>query len=111
MMMSQYFEPSFTFNEFRLSKLFVYTSSSISFCCRIPKTASPGSYLLGTITFAKDEFGKKANTYSFKYIVADSPKKTNKSSSEKEKNKEKNKEEDFQEALRDLKISWLSKYG
>ncbi|XP_014663971.1 PREDICTED: tripeptidyl-peptidase 2-like [Priapulus caudatus] len=77
---------------------------------KVPKAAVPGNYLLGTITFPKDELGKKANTYPYKYILAEPAKKPSKSAlAEKEKNKDKNKEEEFQEALRDLKISWLSK--
>lgn len=48
----------------------------------------------------------------FKYVITDSPKKNKNGSKEKstDKNsKEKTKAEEYDEALRDLKISWLSK--
>merc|ERR1719249_352402 len=67
------------------------------------KGASLGQYLQGTATFAKDEAGKKADVYQFKYILPDASKK---------KDKTKNKVEDvaaYEEALRECKISWLAK--
>lgn len=48
----------------------------------------------------------------FKYVVTDSPKKNKnggKDKSEKSAGKEKTKVEEYDEAVRDLKISWLSK--
>ncbi|KAJ8930438.1 hypothetical protein NQ314_016765 [Rhamnusium bicolor] len=35
------------------------------------KANNPAHYLTGTITFAKDEYGKKADNYPIKYILAD----------------------------------------
>jgi tripeptidyl-peptidase-2 len=77
---------------------------------KIPKNISCGQYLSGTISYVKDEQGKKVDTYSFKYTITDSPKKQkNNGNSGKDKEKDKNKEEEFAEAVRDLKISWITK--
>ncbi|XP_053404432.1 tripeptidyl-peptidase 2-like isoform X2 [Mercenaria mercenaria] len=76
------------------------------------KTASPGCYLSGTLTTLKDEPAKKASAIPFKYVITEAPKKNNNKSNGKdkgEKNKDKTKEEEYTEALRDLRISWLSK--
>merc|ERR1711936_1398302 len=59
--------------------------------------------------FAKEDVGKKVDVYNFKYILPEGSKKK-----EKEKDKGKKKAEDaaaYEEALRDCKISWLSKLG
>merc|ERR1712226_1842000 len=67
------------------------------------KGALLGQYLSGTATFAKEDVGKKVDVYNFKYILPEGSKK-----------KEKKKDEDsaaYEEALRDCKISWLSKLG
>ncbi|CAM1330735.1 TPP2 (predicted), partial [Pycnogonum litorale] len=74
---------------------------------KLPKSAQSGNYLFGTMTLPKDELGKKADTYPFKYVLTEQMKKTSKSS---EKNKpEKSKNEEYTETLRDLKISWINK--
>lgn len=67
-----------------------------------------GQYLTGTIAFAKDEIGKKVDVYPFKYILME-PGKKNTSSSSSSKTNEKTKWEEYEEAVRDVKISWLSR--
>ena len=71
------------------------------------KGASLGQYLQGTATFVKDEAGKKADVYQFKYILPEAVKKKDKSGKEKEKKKED--VNGYEEGLRDCKISWLAK--
>lgn len=71
---------------------------------KLPKGYNAGQYLLGTISFAKDELGKKADTYPFKYVIPEAPKKSSKTSE-----KEKSLEEEYKEAIRDLKVSWVAK--
>ena len=46
----------------------------------------------------------------FKYVVTEAPKKAKASKDKGDKNKEKTKDDEYQEALRDLKVSWISKY-
>jgi len=73
------------------------------------KGATLGQYLAGTATFAKDELGKKADSYTLKYILPEVAKKKDKG---KEKESKKAKGEDgeaFREALRETRISWLAK--
>merc|ERR1719228_2472361 len=74
------------------------------------KGASLGQYLSGTATFAKDEAGKKADVYQFKYILPDGSKKKDKS---KDKDAKKKPEDlaAYEEALREGKISWLAKFS
>ncbi|XP_063430494.1 tripeptidyl-peptidase 2-like [Mytilus trossulus] len=79
---------------------------------KIPKGAKPGHYLSGSLTLFKDELLSKPGSVQFKYVVTDSPKKNKnggKDKSEKSAGKEKTKVEEYDEAVRDLKISWLSK--
>jgi len=73
------------------------------------KGATLGQFLQGTATFAKDEAGKKADVYSFKYILPEGGKKKDKGGKEKEKKKED--AAAYEEAIRDCKISWLAKLG
>lgn len=70
-----------------------------------------GQYLSGTITYSKDEIGKKADVYPFKYVLPEPSKKNKNSDSGQEKEKEKTKFEEYTEALRDLKVNWLGKMG
>ncbi|XP_052784723.1 tripeptidyl-peptidase 2-like [Mya arenaria] len=82
----------------------------------LAKTATPGSYLSGTLTLLKEEPAKKASAIPFKYVITEAGKKASKSANGKDKDKGENSEEKsksmeekFMEAQRDLKISWLSK--
>uniref|UniRef100_A0ABD2WWK7 Tripeptidyl-peptidase 2 n=1 Tax=Trichogramma kaykai TaxID=54128 RepID=A0ABD2WWK7_9HYME len=75
---------------------------------KISKGATLGSYLQGTITFCKDEIGKKVDVHPFKFVLSDSARKpmTQNNKSEKEKL---TKWEEYNEAMRDLKCNWLAK--
>ncbi|XP_059484190.1 tripeptidyl-peptidase 2 isoform X2 [Neocloeon triangulifer] len=97
------------------------------------KGATMGQYLSGTISLAKDEIGKKVDLYSFRYILPPEPPKkqsnngskvaaaaaaaaatcssSSAESKEGSKEKERSKADEFNEALRDMQISWLSKIG
>jgi len=73
------------------------------------KGATLGQFLQGTVTYAKDDGAKKVDVYPFKYILPELSKKKDKN---KEKEAKKTKTDDFEaytEAVRDTKISWLSK--
>ncbi|XP_022098727.1 tripeptidyl-peptidase 2-like isoform X1 [Acanthaster planci] len=96
---------------------------------KLPKGASLGQMLTGTITLAKHEPGKtgrrkkghmagcvsdgkrnlgpRPDSYPFIYVLTQTPHKPHVTKTEKAK--EKTKEEEFQEALRDFKISWITK--
>lgn len=77
---------------------------------KLPKGVVPGAYLTGCLTLMKDEPAKKASSIPFRYIVTEAAKKNNKNGKDKaEKKKDKTKEEEFNEAQRDLKVSWISK--
>ncbi|KAK2181249.1 hypothetical protein NP493_405g05002 [Ridgeia piscesae] len=91
---------------------------------KLPKGVTANHYMTGTMTFAKDENGKKSDTYPFMYVLADQPKKAKPSnstnslssgsvasinSSSNNVNVEKTKEQEYEEALRDLKITWMAK--
>uniref|UniRef100_A0A1B6LQD6 Tripeptidyl-peptidase 2 n=1 Tax=Graphocephala atropunctata TaxID=36148 RepID=A0A1B6LQD6_9HEMI len=71
---------------------------------KLQKIGTTGHYLQGTITYSKDEIGKKVDSYPFKYILVEPGKK-----SSSKNNNEKTKQEEYDEALRDLQVSWLSK--
>ncbi|XP_077291266.1 tripeptidyl-peptidase II [Arctopsyche grandis] len=74
---------------------------------KIGKNVTVGQYMSGHVTFAKDELGKKVDLYNIKYILPELPKKTSNGSATKDK--EKNKSDEYAEALKDLKVNWLSK--
>ncbi|XP_012257165.2 tripeptidyl-peptidase 2 [Athalia rosae] len=74
---------------------------------KVSKGASLGTYLQGTLTFCKDEIGKKVDQYQFKYVLSEPAKKQNgPSKPEKEKT---TKWDEYNEAARDLKCNWLAK--
>ncbi|XP_024939416.1 tripeptidyl-peptidase 2 isoform X3 [Cephus cinctus] len=75
---------------------------------KFSKGATLGTYLQGTITFSKDDIGKKVDCRQFKYILSEAAKKSNNQSSKAEKEKM-TKWDEYNEALRDLKCSWLAK--
>ena len=95
---------SATLHPGQVTPVYVAPAATEKYC----KGANLGQYLQGTATFAKDEVGKKVDVYPFKYILPDAGKKKDKS---KDKDKKKEDAEAFKEALRDCKISWLSKLG
>ena len=95
---------SATLHPGNVTPVYVAPAATEKYC----KGANLGQYLQGTATFAKDEVGKKVDVYPFKYILPDAGKKKDKS---KDKDKKKDDAEAYKEALRDCKISWLSKLG
>jgi len=77
---------------------------------KIPKGVKAGHYFSGHISYTKDEGGKKVDNYPVKYIIPVTPNKGNKNKNEQSSdNKEKDKNQEMLDAVRDLKISWLSK--
>ncbi|GBP73480.1 Tripeptidyl-peptidase 2 [Eumeta japonica] len=69
-----------------------------------------GQLLTGTVTFAKDELGRKVDYYDVQYVVPEPPKRSTSNSNSSQKDKEKGKShEDYMEALKDFKTGWLSK--
>lgn len=85
---------------------FVRPSSSLV-CARVCRIQS----------FTNRALSYLQSSVPFKYILAEAPLRSNcpkngkakKEKEEKQKEKDKTKEEEYTEALRDLKISWLSK--
>uniref|UniRef100_A0A2R5LKX2 Tripeptidyl-peptidase 2 n=1 Tax=Ornithodoros turicata TaxID=34597 RepID=A0A2R5LKX2_9ACAR len=75
-------------------------------CEKLPKGCNVGHFLTGTITVCKDEQGKKVATYPIQYHVGELPKKNSKSPSNGE---EKTPQQEMEEAVRDLRISWVAK--
>ncbi|XP_035827746.1 tripeptidyl-peptidase 2 [Aplysia californica] len=85
---------------------------------KFPKGCGPGWYFTGNLTLAKDEPAKSKSGAKFKYFVTEMSKsKANGKKKEKEASKDaaaaagkdKFTPEAMNDALRDLKISWLSK--
>lgn len=71
------------------------------------KSNNLAHYLTGSITYAKDEYGKKVDVYQIKYILNDMNAK--KPSTSNGSNLEKSKTDEYKEALRDPKTQLLSK--
>lgn len=71
------------------------------------RTLAIGQALTGTVTFAKDEFGRKVDTYPLYYYVCDPPKRPSVN-----KDKEKTKpHDDYLEALKEFTTNWIGKLG
>ncbi|XP_049882036.1 tripeptidyl-peptidase 2 [Pectinophora gossypiella] len=64
-----------------------------------------GHTLTGTVTFAKDELGRKVDTYPLQYVVCEPPKRTN-NNKEKEKGKP---HDDYMDAVKEFTTNWLAK--
>ncbi|CAH3119853.1 unnamed protein product [Pocillopora meandrina] len=77
---------------------------------KIPKAAKPGHILKGTVSYVKSETVKKACAYPVQYVVPAAPIKQN-SKAATTKPVEKEMKQQFEEAMRDLKISWIPKLG
>lgn len=77
---------------------------------RVSKYATPGSYLQGTLTFCKDDIGKKVDSHVFKYIISE-PAKKNVSPTPKSEKEKTTKWGEYQEAIRDIKCNYLAKFG
>jgi len=67
------------------------------------KHAGVGQYLQGTITFAKDEAGKKSDVYPIRYVLNETAKK------DKNKNSGKKADANFNESMAEQKINWIGK--
>ncbi|CAG9796314.1 unnamed protein product [Diatraea saccharalis] len=64
-----------------------------------------GQTLTGTVTFAKDELGRKVDTYNLQYLICEPPKRPN-NTKEKEKTKP---SDDYMEAYKEFSTNWLGK--
>ncbi|KAL0268476.1 UNVERIFIED_CONTAM: hypothetical protein PYX00_010404 [Menopon gallinae] len=73
---------------------------------KVSKLSTVGQYLTGNITYAKDELGKKVDTYPFKYVLGESCKKSKNSCKD---TKEKTRFEEYTESVTESKIEWLGK--
>ena len=71
------------------------------------KNAGLGQYLQGTMTLAKDEFGKKVDVYPVKYILNE-PAKREKSNAKKSGGKAAE-TPTLEETIFEAKINWLAK--
>ena len=78
---------------------------------------TPGTFLSGNISFAKDENRRRAEPYAFTYVIDNEPAKKTPPKETKEKDPktgekvaEKTPEEQCTEALTEMKISWVAKY-
>jgi len=67
------------------------------------KHAGVGQYLQGTITYAKDEVGKKSDVYPIRYVLNETAKK------DKNKNSGKKPDANFNESMAEQKINWIGK--
>ncbi|XP_059163051.1 tripeptidyl-peptidase 2-like isoform X2 [Physella acuta] len=83
---------------------------------KLPKVSGPGWYLTGHLSLAKDEPGKTKSGSRFKYFLSESsskakgnPKKKEKEATKDAAGKDKFSQESVSDAIRDLKISWISK--
>lgn len=93
-----------------LNYIFYFHLTSVIFY-RSNKELNSGHYLSGTITYTKDENGKKADTYPFKYVLPEPCKKNVSNDDVKDPDKSKSKLMEYAESVRELKINWLGKVG
>ncbi|XP_063827389.1 tripeptidyl-peptidase 2 [Ostrinia nubilalis] len=64
-----------------------------------------GHSLTGTVTFVKDEHGRKVDTYALQYVVCEPPKRPSQA-----KDKDKSKpHDDYMDAYKELTTNWLAK--
>ena len=69
-----------------------------------------GQYLSGTITFAKDDLGKKADIYPLKFVLNEAPKKDkNKNGGNNNNNKKNDSNNGFKESMAEAKCAWVAK--
>ncbi|KFM79321.1 Tripeptidyl-peptidase 2, partial [Stegodyphus mimosarum] len=71
---------------------------------KLPKNVAAGHYLLGSMTFMKDDNAKKVDVYPIRYIIPELPKKA--SSPKRVGEKEKSMVEEFTEEVKQLKLTW-----
>ncbi|XP_014208208.1 tripeptidyl-peptidase 2 isoform X2 [Copidosoma floridanum] len=76
---------------------------------KISKGATLGSYLQGSITFCKDEIGKKVDVHTFKFVLSEPAKKSTANQTNKNDKEKTTKWDEYNEALRDMKCNWLAK--
>ncbi|CAK1540376.1 unnamed protein product [Leptosia nina] len=71
---------------------------------------SLGQTLTGTVTFAKDELGRRVDVYQLQYMVCEPPRRRETRDKEREKEREKAKShEDYMDAIKELSTTWLPK--
>eukprot|EP00112_Aurelia_sp_Birch-Aquarium-sp1_P025902 Seg888.11 transcript_id=Seg888.11/GoldUCD/mRNA.D3Y31 product="Tripeptidyl-peptidase 2" protein_id=Seg888.11/GoldUCD/D3Y31 len=76
---------------------------------KIPKSIKQGQYLTGHVTFAKDDGGKRVNSYPLRYMVPP-PKSSNNNSKANGKSKDPAEvAKNYEEAVRDVMASWIPK--
>lgn len=91
-------------NPYTIIPLYIAPMSSDKFPI---KSNNAAHYLTGYVTFAKDELGKKVDSYPVKYYLTDSSGSSNKKSNSNQNDK--SKMEEYNDAIRDAKIQWLAK--
>lgn len=68
-----------------------------------------GQTLSGSVTFAKDELGRKVNSYALTYVACEAPRRA---SSPRDKDKPaRAPHDDYMDALKDFTTGWLAKLG
>ncbi|GAB6021153.1 hypothetical protein CHUAL_003784 [Chamberlinius hualienensis] len=75
---------------------------------KLPKNGASSHFLTGTISYTKDEAGKKSGFFPFKYILLDLHKKAG-GNKESNKEKERLKTDEYNEALKMFKISLIQR--
>ncbi|CAF4861656.1 unnamed protein product [Pieris macdunnoughi] len=65
-----------------------------------------GQTLTGTVTFAKDELGRRVDVYQVQYVLCEAPRRRDNRDKEKDKTKT---HEDYLDAVKELSTTWLPK--